>query len=97
MPLVPTVEVFLDTLERIIREDGYLDWCNLSGFPTSSFGWTDKKIGISDFSSFQHERFVALNKQNGRDRLIKWKINDGLCYSTIRLVLYGFEQVLVIL
>ena len=25
MPLVPTVEVFLDTLEGVIREDGYLD------------------------------------------------------------------------
>ena len=25
MPLVPTVEVFLDTLEQLIREDGYLD------------------------------------------------------------------------
>ena len=25
MPLVPTVEVFLDTLEGIIREEGYLD------------------------------------------------------------------------
>ena len=25
MPLIPTVEVFLDTLEQIIREDGYLD------------------------------------------------------------------------
>ena len=25
MPLVPTVEVFLDTLEQLIREDGYLE------------------------------------------------------------------------
>ena len=25
MPLVPTVEVFLDTLEGVIREDGYLE------------------------------------------------------------------------
>jgi uncharacterized protein (UPF0332 family) len=25
MPLVPTVEVFLDTLEGVIRKDGYLD------------------------------------------------------------------------
>ena len=25
MPLVPTIEVFLDTLEGVIREEGYLD------------------------------------------------------------------------
>ena len=25
MPLVPTVEIFLDTLERLIREEGCLD------------------------------------------------------------------------